>query len=299
MNPIIVNYEYDKNKFHVCPGKVFKKTFKNTHFQENNSIDIESTYTNIPYSVTYDYHQFSNFKFSMMTDFLPLKHHSVSYKNKFDKCVSFGLDIDRTNTIHTKFIDALISMVETIQKLICSDQNFSQHSINFSFPYGSMEDSKEFVMIYLKSAKKTTNPANIANPANYTHYNICPISFHRSKSKGGNIITINNDNVENTPNIINKEMPMFKNSFYMKKSIDPKYAERENIYYVGKFVLEFDVEFLKYEIPSTGSQNFTCKIRLVATEMEIKHNVSKCPSILSNDVISIDIKDKSNNTLTI
>jgi hypothetical protein len=118
-------------------------------------------------------------------------------------------------------------------------------------------------------------------------------------SKGGDIITINKNEVNETRTNIDREMPMFKNKLYMKKINDPKYADRKNIHYVGKFILGFEVELSTYTTELLGKNSVTCKIHLVATEMEIKHNVSHCNSLLSKDLISINIKNEDITSVTI
>lgn len=285
MNPILVNLEYDKSKLIVTKGKTFTKTFNS----EITGTSAHYAYT--PYNISYNYPNHVTSEFSMLTCYLPLEYHSIGIKNKFNSCVSFGISIEDDNPEAKKFGDFIVTICENIKKEI---EKMSGNNINFSLPY--READKLTFNVYLKSINKQEDPNNKTIK---TYYNICPIHFHQPKSKGGNVIVINKDEISETNKNIDREMPMFKTKLYMKKINKPEFADRKDIHYVGKFVLRIEVELSIYSVESIGANNCTCKIHLVATEMEIKHNVSYCKSVLFGDVISVDVKQNEINSITI
>lgn len=285
MNPIIVDLEYDKTKLIVTKGKTFIKTF------DNESTGTLTQYTHTPYNVMYDYPNHVTNTFSMLTCYLPLECHSIGTKNKFNSCVTFGVSIADDNADTIKFKNFVSTVCENIKKEI---EKLSDTNVIFSLPY--REDTSTHFTIYLKSVGKQEDPNN---KKIRTHYNMCPIHFHQPKSKGGNIIVINKDEISETSKNIYRELPMFKSKLYMKKIDKPEFADRKDIHYVGKFVLGFEVELSTYSVESIGSTSSTCKIHLVATEIEIKHNVSYCKSVLFGDVISVNVKQTEINSITI
>lgn len=285
MNPILVDLEYDKSKLIVTKGKTFIKTFN------SEDTGTSTQYTHTPYIISYNYPNNVTSGFSMLTCYVPLEYHSIGIKNKFNSCVSFGISVEDENIEAKKFGNFVISICEEIKKEI---EKLSGANINFSLPYHNAD--KLTFTIYLKSINKQEDPNNKKLK---TYYNMCPIHFHQPKSKGGNIVVINKDEISETNKNIDKEMPMFKTKLYMKKINKPEFADRKDIHYVGKFVLGIEVELSTYSVESIGSNNCTCKIHLVANEMEIKHNVSYCKSVLFGDVISVNVKQNEINSITI
>lgn len=297
MNPILVDLEYDNTKLIVKKGKTFVKSFI------NEATGTSTQYSHTPYNVLYNYPNHVTNTFNMLTCYVPLGYHSVGIKNKFNSCVSFGIYIDNNTETETasavekkKFHDFVVSICEDIKKEVNKEVvKWSNTLPDFSLPYVESDDKCTFT-VHLKSVSKQEDPNN---KKIMTHYNICPIHFHQPKSKGGNIIVMNKEEIYETNKNIDKEMPIFKTKLYMKKINKPEFADRKDIHYVGKFVLGFEVELSAYSVESLGSNNVKCKIHLVATEMEIKHNVSYCKSVLYGDVVSVNIKQNEIESLTI
>jgi hypothetical protein len=226
-----------------------------------------------------------------LTRYVPLGYHTIGIKNKFNSCVTFGLSPSDDNQDEKKFKDFIFTICNDIKNKI---EELVGNNVNFSFPYTDADKSK--FNVYLKSINKQEDPNNKKIK---THYNICPIHFHQPKSRGGNIIVINKDEINETHKNIDKEMPIFRNKLYMKKITDPKYANLKDIHYLGKFVLGFEVEVSTYSSELSENNNIICKIQLVAAEMEIKHNVSYVKSVLYDDVINVNVKHNALTSITI
>lgn len=284
LNPILVKYEFDDKKILIETGKTYEK--KHLHLDKTFTL-----YTHTQYYMKYNYSNDICSSFSMLTNYLPLKNVSGRMPNKLSYCVLFDLNINCDNEEERKFRDFIVSTSNEIKKRIT--ETTETENIIFSFPY--IESDESSFKIYLKSINRQEN----SNSKIKTNYNVCPIMFHQSKSRGGNVVTINKDEINKTCNNIYKEMPLFKNKLYMKTQTDEKYSNVKNIYYVGKFVVEFKIELSTYFSENSNKKYAKCNIYLVATEMEIKHNVSYCKSVLYEDIVNVNIKSDELHSVTI
>lgn len=290
MNPIITCLECNGSKIVLKEKKVFEKKFT-TEIMDIHDVttteQLDHTYIHVPYDVVYIYPNNIVNVFSVLTCYLPLEYTSIGFLNKFNNNVIFGVSTSN-DELTLKFKNLLITTCDAIVQHI----NKTHNDVNFLLPYS--EADKFYATIYLKSTSRSED-AN--NKKNKTHYNVCPIYYHQTKSKGGDVLTIDKNEINETSNIIKKEMKMFNSKFYMKKSDDPGYADRKDIHYVGKFVLNFQVELSTYSTNQT--MNKKCTIRLVATEMEAKCNVTHCKSILNKDIVNTNVDTKELTSLTI
>lgn len=262
MMPIITNYEYDLKLIDVIEGKKYEKNI--------NDENQQFKYTNIQYSLSYKYSPCMINQLNILTCYLPLKACMISYNHNFPT-IAFSVVNEKK-----MFSDKINEILEHIKTEIIKKHG---ESVTFDFPHGSNLDTYKICLRSFTKNKETRNT--------------CQIHFHQSKSKGQNLITINNDTIHETLKIVNNEMPLFKHKLYMKKIYDHK-----DIHYVGKFLLKFACEVSLYE---NDEQNIKiiCSVRLIANEVEIKHNVSYCNSILTKDLVKIDVHDERVTTLTI
>lgn len=268
MQPILTSKIYEQNNVIVQKGKTFSKLMTT----ENNKDPW--TYVNSLYEVSYKYTQDLTNKLCCITDYLPIKQVGYTYRNKFNSSVNIAFVISEENLEHLEFKNMMCSIFNEIQKKILLENP----TATFDIPYD--EEKKRF-SLHLKSINRTDKHHN-TNLKIY--YNVCPVFFHESKSKGGNLLEFNNDEVYKTCADINAVMPMLKSNLYMKQT-DSKF---KNIYYVGKFIFEINVELSTYSL--YNNIKTVCKIFLIATEVEIKNNMSFCQSVLSKELTSVNIQ---------
>jgi hypothetical protein len=278
--PIITNYEYDNNKIILDAGKTFSKPLEVDPESDNFIDGQENKYTHTPYTVLYNYTPFPTKSFVVMTDYLKLTYQTMAYINKFTQCIAFGIDFSETTPLNINFANYVSNTIDRIKSIISEKYG---NDVTFSLPYIDAE-SKTSLNINLISRQKREGDNKI-------NINVCPIHFYRPRSKGGDVIKICGDALDITKSNIEKEMPMFKNKMYLKKNKDDA-KEYKDIHYVGKFILMFSVEFSTYEVGSLNSKTLTCKIHIVAKEMEIKYNVSHCESVLAKDLTNVEINNQ-------
>ena len=102
------------------------------------------------------------------------------------------------------------------------------------------------------------------------------IKFHKSKSKGGGIVSLGKTDK------ITDIMPLFKYSKYGKEIIG-----ETNIHYVGKFIFSFNV-IIHENIDNTNNEKkYKCEIRMIVDELEIKHNVSFVKQDITSNIKNI------------
>ena len=275
MNAILTDYNYDSKKIQLKEKKHYTKNFLKTDTDNLNTKQsdkyipvINCVYTNIKYSTMYNYNDSMLDNLCILTNYIQLLSHGTKFKDKFNTSVYFCIPNDKSN-----FSEMIISICNDI----CNEiTKITKSSPTFRLPY-----TENNFVVFLKSIYKSDKH----------NYNKCKIHFHESKKNGGSVISLVNDKIDMTSNKITKLMPMFKSRYYLNNNDKDK-----DIHYVGKFVLFFEVVLSTYSIDSSEPiesdhiNNMICDIKLVATEMEIKYNVSHCKSVLSSDVIEFPIK---------
>jgi hypothetical protein len=176
-----------------------------------------------------------------------------------------------------KFFDVVKCSTEVIMNQI--KNKFNSH-IYFELPYIICDEPKmQYLTIYLKS---------------FNECNKCPIHYYKKNNKNTSI----NNNIWNTFLELSS-LPYFP-KLYSTEDYEKLFDEKKNneMFYMGKFVYSFVVEF-KETIINEEQQVASCKISLIASEMEIKHNMSKKESILLQDVMTINCDTINNITIQI
>ena len=211
----------------------------------------------------------------MITDYLTIDKCIIS-----DDFVTFQIKNDITDINNNTFMSTVINIVNVIR---CELKTYNDTNITtkpITGPgdiYDSNNIGKEKLtcLIKLNKIKKDNK-----------HINKCKTYIHQSKSRGGNIISMFDNSCINTLNTLHAEMPCLK--YGKNKNIDIKC--------MGKFLITFNVSVNISDI--TGQDEFTgtkIHIDIIANEVEIKYNATKCESILLKDIE--EINSNKNNAL--
>jgi hypothetical protein len=259
--PIISSFRKDE-----CDVNKISLEHKNSNYDEKQNFYAK-------YNVTYDYDKIGTNQLCLLTQFLKICK-SPEFYGPNAKKISFTFAI---NNLKKVLMDILEKVTKELQLLYPTLLKNNVILSNFI-------DSENILKVELN---------NFTNKKNKEIKSITPIYFHKSKSKGGNTIVIKNDNLLLTIKKIYSEMVLFKNKNYGSIKIDKMHKD---IHYDGKLILNFNVSVIE--------NKETCEIRgyvkVIAKEMEIRHNVSNIKSVLDEDLRYItEIKNCGVTTLTI
>lgn len=274
MDPLLTNYECDTEKITITKRKIYNNENINKAQNKNNKINFTQT----TYYLFYQYTNLMKSKFLFLTDYMTLH-----------KCEIYSFDMSRKKIIFTvandnlEFVKMIKSVVDVIKKYV--NNLYLNTEVIFITPV----DDKEFYKIPISLKSIFTKTTNGEFDKYVKSHNGCKIYFTRPKSKGGDTVLMENDEISETFSEIRKEMPLFNNGFYMRKSDDPKYADKPDIHYVGKFLLEFCVE-IRETFTDPHEKTIKANIYLIASKAEIKYNVSKPKSVLTKDILNMTIQ---------
>ena len=136
-------------------------------------------------------------------------------------------------------------------------------------PYSKNSITSNKLLVKLRVFKKKT---------------ITPIHVHKNKTITEISPELTNKFYENIMN----ELNLFSKKWYGLKPLEG--SQRKDIYYEGRFILSFDIGITKKDGKTS------CNINLIASELEIKHNISYVRSIISEKTKVVQLDTHINNT---
>jgi hypothetical protein len=264
--PIINNYDLNINNVDIIESK------------HNETIQNTNTYVRTYYTVTYDFAKNVNKPLHIITKFL-----DIFYCNISNNTIEYGININKVSSNEYLLKQLFQDLYQKISiKLMLIYPTLTQHNISFikCDIFNDKKDTNIF-MFELKSYDDIIN---------------CPIHVHKSKAKGGGIITIKSQKYTDFKNSIHKELPLFKYpNAYCK--IFENNDNKKKIYYKGKFIISFSVKVYKnVDTVNNILDNNVLKaiIKVNINEMEVKYNMNYVNSFMDKSMETIKIK----NTLT-
>lgn len=326
--PILSKYDIDLESITLGTPKKYSTEKEAVGLETGKKIKIKRNYSK--YAVNYKYDRIGIEKLYFMTQFLKI---SSWNKNK----LVFSVDI--TNNFKLKkFITTSLDYLKTI--ICLEKPNLSPSDIKTPFftktndigndidngngngngnnndidnGNGNDNDIDNGIGngIGNSNVDETETAEIVTNTEEYIQISLMnfnkkvttPIHYHRTKKQGGNIITIVNHNINVFDDEMVKEMNSFKYNSYAKPFKLNKNSENNKLppmYYEGKFILTFSVDYLESIVEFDDKKHEYCTINIVAKEIETKYNVSHVKSILDVDTTTLNrVVTKQSDILTI
>ena len=197
--------------------------------------------------VNYKYPDGSKKKLLFVTDHMKLISNTALGNIRFET------ELEGTNPNHLYMMNMIDSIVETIKKPIIAKYG---DTITFSTNYNHSK---------MKITTKTARGKCIT-----------PIIIQQSKKKGGNKIQIKDLSLFDTDKMLKSEILQER---YKVKTYKIKNGEtQKDIYYECKFILGFEILIVD------DSKKLSCIIKLVASRVDIKYNVTKALTSIDKDI---------------
>lgn len=198
--------------------------------------------------VNYNYPDGSKKKLLFVTDHMKLIRNTALGNN-----IRFETELEGTNPNHLYMMNMIDSMVSTIKKIIITKYG---DTITFSTNYTNSK-----MKISTQTAKGKC---------------ITPIIIQQSKKKGGGKVQIKNWSLFDTDKMLKSEILQER---YKVKTYKIKNGEtQKDIYYECKFILGFEILIVD------DSKKLSCIIKLVASRVDIKYNVTKALTSIDKDI---------------
>jgi hypothetical protein len=251
--PIVTHYEVNINNIHV----VLKN--KTTRIKE----DLTAVYYN--YDLMYNFGNDVIKPLTMSTHFLDITNCPQQSKN----LVNLSIDLNSATSNGLTFKSIIKDIDEVIKKFLVKR-------------HPTLKSSDIYITDFDKSRSLTISLQSFNG--NIT----CPVHIHRSKTRGGGIVTLKEKNITDLMRVMREELPMFRSGYNkIFEPHDEKYIEKIkksgidhlDIHYTGKFVLAFTVTVAEYQ-QKDEENRIRLVVGVVAKEVEIKYNKSYVKSVV-------------------
>jgi hypothetical protein len=255
--PLISDYTYNINKISLEESYLFSVA--------NSESDDKNVKRFIRYNSIYNYDGIGDKQLCILTHFIKLYKIEEKKNN-----VIVHIDISDVNTNNITFKNIINDIMNKIRDNIIKEYP----AIQINLPYFASNSGETLLPLLLISRKKQKDDSFKTIDT--------PIYIHRSKKKGGDIITIENEHINNILTNIAKECSGIKT------------PSKGEIFYEAKASLIFCANV------SINNNVQVCDIKIYAKEMEIKYNVSYVKSVLNKDLtIVTQSKNKNIDRLTL
>ena len=264
----------------------------------NSKIKENMTYKYYNYNVNYQFPHEINKQLSLLSHFVDIIDQPTFATNNAGS-IGFHIDINSITSMDFSFKNIILEIFDKISKHILKEHpNLTAEKI--TYPYITDINMNKNLKVEMASFNEIIN---------------CPIHFHRSKAKGGEVITIKEKTQTDMMIEIKREMPMFKISSYSNifsnkkepelddKIIAPNVTpERKKIYYEGKFILSFSVtvisgENIKKHFKPEANKNIKNKKDEIIEDSDDDDNQDKDDFIWAKVIVSTkEIEIKYNTT---